>query len=69
MVTLVQLHLWPSSPDRPTVAFHFRLMDLAADMFIKCKVSLKEFTDPLEEKRPPLQPKTVSNLPALFMID
>ncbi|KAJ7318458.1 hypothetical protein OS493_037886, partial [Desmophyllum pertusum] len=57
IVTLVRLHLWPGSPDRPTTAFHFRLMDMATDMFIHCKVSLREFADVLEEKRPPLQPK------------
>ena len=59
IVTLVRLHLWPGSPDRPTTAFHFRLMDMATDMFIHCKVSLREFADVLEEKRPPLQPKLV----------
>ena len=59
-VTLVRLHLWPGSPDRPTTAFQFRLMDQATDMFISCKVSLKEFTDVLEMKRPLLQPKIVS---------
>lgn len=32
---------------------------MATDMFIHCKVSLREFADVLEEKRPPLQPKMV----------
>ncbi|XP_078353471.1 uncharacterized protein LOC144638149 isoform X2 [Oculina patagonica] len=61
-VTLVRLHLWPGSPDRPTTAFQFRLMDQATDMFISCKVSLKEFADVLEMKRPLLQPKIVSSI-------
>jgi len=60
-VTLLRLQLWPGSPDRPTTAFHFRLMDMVADMFIHCQVSLKEFCDVLELKRPPLQPKIVSS--------
>ena len=56
----MRLQLWPGSHDRPTTAFHFRLMDIATDMFVHCKVSLKEFADVLEVKRPPLQPKMVS---------
>ena len=61
IVTLLHLQLWPGSPERPTTAFHFRLMDMAVDIFIHCQVSLKELCDVLELKRPPLQPKIVSS--------
>ena len=61
IVTLLHLQLWPGSPERPTTAFHFRLMDMAVDIFIHCQVSLKELSDVLELKRPPLQPKIVSS--------
>lgn len=40
VVTILHLQLWPGSPDRPTTAFHFRLMDMAVDKFIHCQVSL-----------------------------
>ena len=61
IVTLLRLQLWPGARDRPTTAFHFRLMDMVVDMFIHCQISLKEFSDVLELKRPPLQPKIVSS--------
>lgn len=59
VVTILHLQLWPGSPDRPTTAFHFRLMDMAVGMFIHCQVSLQELSDVLELKRSPLQPKIV----------
>lgn len=51
VVTILHLQLWPGSPDRPTTAFHFRLMDMAVDKFIHCQVSLQELSDVLELKR------------------
>ena len=57
--TLVRLGLWPGSPERPSCAFDLHLMDLAEQLFIHCKVSLKEFAEVLDMQRPHLQPKLV----------
>ncbi|KAK3716896.1 hypothetical protein QZH41_017010 [Actinostola sp. cb2023] len=60
--TLVRLNLWPGSPERPSCAFDCRLMDFAEQLFIHCKVSLKEFSETLDIMRPLLQPKLVSSI-------
>ena len=46
-VTLVKLKLWPGSTTRPTVAFHFKLMELAETLLLECHVSLRKFCDAL----------------------
>ncbi|KXJ21046.1 uncharacterized protein LOC110232517 [Exaiptasia diaphana] len=62
VVTLVRLRLWPATPDRPSTAFSFKLMDLVSSVFLHCKVSLKEFTECLESLRKPLHPRLVSSI-------
>jgi hypothetical protein len=46
-VTLVKMSLWPGSATYPTVAFHFKLMELAETLLLECHVSLKKFCDAL----------------------
>ena len=46
-VTLARMNLWPSSATCPSVAFHFKLMELAGIMLLECHVSLKKFCDAL----------------------
>ena len=60
-VTLVRCHFWPGSPERPSVGFHFKIMDLAEKLFLHSQVSVKEFSELLLEMMPPLQPNFVSN--------
>ena len=60
--TLVRCHFWPGSPERPTVGFHFKLMDLAEKLFLHSQVSLKEFSEILSELTPVLQPCVVSSV-------
>lgn len=59
-VTLVRCHFWPGSPERPSVGFHFKLMDLAEKLFLHSQVSVKEFSELILEMTPPLQPNFVS---------
>lgn len=59
-VTLLRLHFWPGSPERPTIGFHFRIMDLAEKFFLHNQVPLKDFTEIMMELLPALQPIHVS---------
>ena len=59
-VTLVRCQFWPGSPERPSVGFHFKLMDLAEKLFLYRQMSVKEFSELILEMTPPLQPNFVS---------
>lgn len=58
--TLVRCQFWPGSPERPSVGFHFKLMDLAEKLFLHSQVSVKEFSELILEMSPPMQPNFVS---------
>lgn len=60
-VTLVHCQFWPGSPERPSVGFHFKLMDLAEKLFLHSQVSVKEFSELILEMTPTLQPNFVSS--------
>ena len=60
-VTLVRCQFWPGSPERPSVGFHFKLMDLAEKLFLHSQVSVKAFSELLQEMIQPMQPTFVSN--------
>ena len=60
-VTFVRCQFWPGSPERPSVGFHFKLMDLAEKLFLHSQVSVKAFSELLQEMIPPMQPTLVSN--------
>ncbi|KAJ7375262.1 hypothetical protein OS493_002009 [Desmophyllum pertusum] len=65
-VTLVRCQFWPGSPERPSVGFHFKLMDLAEKLFLHSQVSVKEFSELLLEMTPPLQPNFISSMYAIL---
>ena len=41
-VTMVRARLWPSSPQRPNVAFTFDFLDWAEALLLECQVALKD---------------------------
>ena len=53
--------VWPGSPERSPVAFHFKLTDLAEKLLLHSQASVKEFSELLLEMTPPLQAKLLSN--------
>ena len=57
--TLVKLQLWPGSPAKPKVAFHFNLMDLAEKFLLESHVSLHKFCSSIETEYPDMLPKLV----------
>ena len=59
--TLVKLQLWPGSPTKPKVAFHFNLMDLAEKFLLESHVhvSLHKFCSSIEIEYPDMLPKLV----------
>ena len=59
-VTLVPCQFWPGSPERHSVGFHFKLMDLVEKLFLQSHVSVNEFSELILEMTPPLQPNFVS---------
>ncbi|XP_022799304.1 uncharacterized protein LOC111337293 [Stylophora pistillata] len=65
-VTLVRSQFWPGSPERPSVGFHFKLMDLAEKLFLHSQVSIKEFSELILEMTPPLQPNFIRSLYAIL---
>ena len=42
--TLVCLKLFPATPQRPTMAFCFELLDLLEVLLLECQVAVKDFT-------------------------
>ena len=69
-VAVRSCQFWPSSPERPSVGFHFKLMDLAEKLFLHSQVFVKEFSELILEMTPPLQPNFVSSfiITAVFFI-
>ena len=57
--TLVKLQLWPGSPAKPKVAFHFNLMDLAEKFLLESHLSLHKFCSSIETEYPDMLPKLV----------
>ena len=55
-VTLLRAHFWPGTPEKPTMGFHFKLMDLAVALFLHNQVPLKDFAEIMIEMLPKLQP-------------
>jgi len=41
--TLTKLGFFPSSPNRPTVAFQFQLLDILESLLLECQVPVKDF--------------------------
>jgi len=64
--TLVRCQFWPGSPERPSVGFHFKLMDLAEKLFLHSQVSVKEFSELILEMSPPMQPNFIPSLYAIL---
>ena len=62
-VTLVKMHLWPSTVKRPVLAFHVKLIELLEALVIECHISLQKFCDMLNViNRSSLLPKWVINI-------
>ena len=60
VITLLSSHIWPGSPEKPSIAFHFRIMDLAEKLFLHNQVPLSDFSKIIIELLPAMQPVLVS---------
>ena len=49
--------------DKPSIAFHFKIMDLAEKLFLHNQVPISDFCNIIIELLPPMQPVLVSILP------
>lgn len=58
--TLIRAHFWPETPEKTTIGFHVKLMDLAVVLFLHNQVPLKDFAEMILEVVPKLQPILVS---------
>lgn len=56
-LTLVRAQLWPSTPQRPRLAFTFCLLDWAEALLLECQVALKDFCSALDFYAPYVVPK------------
>lgn len=54
VVTMVRARLWPSTPQRPQIAFTFDLLDWAETLLLECQVALKDLCTALYFKCPHL---------------
>lgn len=66
-VTLLRMKLWPATPQQPSLAFQFELLDSYESLLLECQVALRDFVTSLEVNLPwyeKLQKDTVS---CLFM--
>jgi len=59
-ITLIRCSFWPGSPSKPTVAFHFSIMNLMEKVFLQSQVSIHDFSEILEAMQPQLGYKIVS---------
>ncbi len=57
VVTMARARLWPSTPQRPHLAFTFELLDWAEALLLECQVALKDFCKALFLKCPHLMQK------------
>ena len=51
-VTLVKNRLWPATPVRPGIAFHFDLLDQMESLLLECQVAAKDFSAALLARLP-----------------
>ena len=59
-VTLVHHRLWPATPSRPGLAFHFDLMEAMESLLLECQVAAKDFCAALSSRLPFLYRRVVS---------
>ncbi len=52
VVTMVRAQLWPSAPQRPTLAFTLALLDWAEALLLECQVALKDLCKALSFRNP-----------------
>lgn len=50
--TLLRYSFWPSSPNRPQLAFHIDLLKWLHGLQMECQVSVKSFCDALHTRLP-----------------
>lgn len=61
--TLLRMNLWPATPQQPSLAFQFQLLDSYESLLLECQVALRDFVTSLEVNLPwyeKLQKDTVS---------
>ena len=62
-ITLLRMRLWPATPQQPSLAFQFELLDSYESLLLECQVALRDFVTSLEVNLPwyeKLQNDTVS---------
>ena len=47
---MIRARIWPSSPQRPQLAFTFDLLDWAETLLLECQVSVDDFCKALQFK-------------------
>ena len=62
VLTMVRARIWPSTPQRPNLAFTFDLLDWAESLLLECQVALKDFCKALCLKCPHLVKKVTDAL-------
>lgn len=50
VVTMIRARIWPSSPQRPHLAFTFDLLDWAEALLLECQVPVEDFCKALQFK-------------------
>ena len=50
VVTMIRARIWPSSPQRPHLAYTFNLLDWAEALLLECQVSVEDFCKALQFK-------------------
>ncbi len=51
-LTLVRNRLWPATPVRPGIGFHFDLLDQMEALLLECQVAAKDFSAALLARLP-----------------
>ena len=65
---MVRARIWPSTPQRPNLAFTFDLLDWAESLLLECQVALKDFCKALTLKCPHLV-KKVTDLKIVYVLN
>ena len=64
-ITLHLMKLWPATPQQPSLAFQFQLLDSYESLLLECQVALRDFVTSLDVNLPwyeKVQKDTVSYL-------
>ena len=67
VITLLRMKLWPATPQQPSLAFQFQLLDSYESLLLECQEALRNFVTALEVNLPCYEKLRKDTVSYLFM--